>query len=56
VDQRHMEHSAMEHTALTNKYYLSSKQDTFGSFGNNEFTSVQEIFSAVIKSIKLEVE
>lgn len=44
------------HTVLTNKYYLSIKQDTFGSFGNNEFTSVQEIFSAVIKSIKLEVE
>jgi hypothetical protein len=38
-------------TALTNEYYVNSRQDVFGIANHEVFTSVKEAFSSVIDSL-----
>lgn len=42
-------------TALTNEYYVSTKNDTFGTFNFKSFLSVNEILAEVISELQNEV-
>jgi len=41
-------------TALTNEYYVSTKNDTFGTFNFKSFLTVKEILAEVINELKKE--